>query len=58
MAPYSRRDALKNLAGLGAVAMAGQAPLFSAETKSNPIREENARPGTRDWMLATPRIGH
>jgi hypothetical protein len=54
MPDLSRRDALKNLAGFGAVAMAGEAPLFAAE--ANPIREENARPGTREWLLTTPRI--
>ncbi len=56
MAPFTRRNALKNLAGFGAVALAGQTPLFPAEASPNRIREENARPGTREWMLATPRI--
>jgi len=56
MPDFSRRAALKNLAGFGAVAFAGQTPLFSAESKPNLIREENARPGTRDWLLETPRI--
>lgn len=54
MPELTRRDALKNLAGLGAVALAGETRLFAAET--NPIREENARSGTRDWILVTPSI--
>ncbi len=56
MTDFSRRAALKNLTGFGAVALAGQTPLFAAETKPNLIREENARSGTRDWLLTTPRI--
>ena len=56
MTDLSRREALKNLAGLGAAVLAGPGPLLAADAKPNLIREENTRPGTRDWMLATPRI--
>ena len=51
----SRRDILKNLVTAGAAALTGQTPLF-AEGKPSLIRDENARPGTRDWMLTNTRI--
>ena len=51
----SRRDILKNLVSAGAAAFAGQSPLSAAE-KPNLIREENAKPGTRDWMLTNTRV--
>jgi len=54
--PLSRRDALKNLAGLGAAAFAGRTALFAEETKPNLIRSENAKMGTRDWLLTNTRI--
>jgi hypothetical protein len=56
MPPFSRRDALKNLAGFGAAAIAAPSQIFAADAKPNPIREENQQPGTREWMLKTPRI--
>ncbi len=49
----TRRDALKNAAGLAAVALVG--PRVFAE-EGGVIRAENARPGTRDWMLTNARI--
>jgi hypothetical protein len=51
----SRRDILKNLVTAGAAALTGQTPLF-AEGKPSLIRDENAKPGTRDWMLTNTRI--
>ena len=48
---FTRREAIHTLAGLGLTA------LTSAEEKrSQVIREENARPGTRDWMLAKTHV--
>lgn len=48
----SRRDALKQVTGATALALAGL-PLTArgAGAASNPILDENAKPGTRDWML-------
>lgn len=51
--PLSRRDAFKSAAGLAVAALHGRA---FAQAPHNPITEENARPGTRDWMLQTTRI--
>ena len=51
----TRRTALKGLAGAGAVAaLAGCAGLPAG--RRNRIAEENAKPGTRDWMLTNTRI--
>ena len=51
----SRRDLLKGMAGLGAAALAGCAPLRrNVEPGSGPsdrVRLENQKPGTRDWLL-------
>ena len=49
----SRRDALKRAMGATAAALSG-APLTAraAAPVSNRIREENAKPGTREWMLS------
>ncbi len=38
------------LSTTGAVALSG--PLLAAEGQANAIQRENAKPGTRDWMLA------
>jgi hypothetical protein len=59
-----RREALGRIAGAlaaGAVPLTvpgGSAadPPGAGEEGSNPIRIENAKPGTRDWLLARPRI--
>lgn len=58
MEPISRRDAVKNLAGLGAAAALGPAALAGAATRANEnlIERENARPGTRDWMLTKTQV--
>jgi len=53
----TRRDALKQIAGTAGLATAGWsiagAPLVaSASEASNTIRDENAKSGTRDWMLS------
>ena len=50
----TRRDALKNLAGFGAAALAGD--VFGADATPDLIRMENAKPGTRDWLLTNTRI--
>jgi hypothetical protein len=51
----SRRTALKGLAGAGAAAaLAGCATLPGGRREQ--IVRENARPGTRDWMLTQPRV--
>ncbi|MEA3208270.1 MAG: hypothetical protein QOE70_1327 [Chthoniobacter sp.] len=50
----TRRGALKSVAGIAAAAFAPQLG-FTAPPRDL-IREENARPGTRDWMLARTRI--
>src|SRR5688572_6068345 len=51
----TRRDAVKDLAALGAVALA--TPAFAAEGDAkNAIQRENERPGTRDWMLTKSSI--
>jgi hypothetical protein len=53
----SRRDALKHVTGATAAALAGL-PLVAraAADASNPVRDENAKPGTRDWMLSKTRV--
>lgn len=50
----TRREAVAQLAA-GALAAVGSTSL-AAESKSSAIQQENARPGTRDWMLAKTRI--
>jgi hypothetical protein len=54
MPHLSRRTVLKNLAGFGAAALAHQT--FAADEHSNVVRGENAKSGTRDWLLANARI--
>ncbi len=60
-AGHTRRDVLKQVTATTALTLTGlplsigslaAAPLLA----SNRIREENARPGTRDWMLAKTAI--
>src|SRR5262245_32400377 len=69
-AGISRRDLLKGVAGLGAVSALAGCAITSTRPTSQPspsphqpqlarsdlIRRENERPGTRDWMLANTRI--
>jgi hypothetical protein len=51
----SRRDLLKASLGLGALAcLPGCATTIAAKTDL--IRRENSRPGTRDWMLTHTRV--
>lgn len=61
----NRRDAVKTMAGTGAVMAAGsiltQTPTLGhmpqqAPKSENRIALENAKPGTRDWMLNNTRI--
>lgn len=47
-----RRDACKRLAAFGAASLV--APVFAAE--KNVVETENAKPGTKDWMLTKTRI--
>jgi len=54
MPHYTRRDALKAAASAAAAA-AFTSPLRAA-SRGDLIRAENARPGTREWMLTNPRI--
>lgn len=51
--PLSRREALKGAGGLALAALQGS--VFAAESR-NVIAEENARPGTPDWMLRKTRV--
>ena len=55
----SRRDLLKSGAASLAFATGVQIPTrkaAAAPTGDNPIRKENAKPGTRDWMLTNTYI--
>jgi hypothetical protein len=49
---FTRRDVLKLAAGTAGVAWTSLPLLSHAAETTNPIRQENARPGTRDWMLS------
>ncbi|MBX7072309.1 MAG: hypothetical protein K1X71_04110 [Pirellulales bacterium] len=57
---FDRRRLLKGASAAGAAALVAQWPLARAESppprQSELIRAENARPGTRDWMLQNTRI--
>jgi hypothetical protein len=49
----TRRQALKQVTGATALALAGLPLSARAKTPAaNPVQQENARPGTRDWMLS------
>jgi hypothetical protein len=56
----TRRDLIKGVVGLGAIsAISGCAtngPQHVTSPASDLIRRENAKPGTRDWMLTNTRI--
>ena len=53
----TRRDVLKQMTGAAALALT-QLPALAAVASSTPnrIQEENAKPGTRDWMLVNTAI--
>ncbi|MFP6673300.1 MAG: twin-arginine translocation signal domain-containing protein [Pirellulaceae bacterium] len=48
-----RRDLIKGTAaaGLAFTVGVGGEPQAAAPADDNPIRKENAKPGTRDWLL-------
>src|SRR5688572_13573545 len=48
---FTRRETIHTLAGLGLAAMARGEP-----ERRRIIEAENAKPGTRAWMLAKPRV--
>ena len=54
-----RRDVIKGAATAGLLAASGTYPLaFAAQSRSSTsdlIRQENAKPGTRDWLLTKTR---
>jgi hypothetical protein len=50
-AHLSRRELLKSTAAAGVVLAAGIEGIAAAPAADNPIRKENAKPGTRDWLL-------
>ena len=53
---FSRREAIKGLAGLGATAMLAGCVHAPGEKNRDLIRRENERPGTRDWMLQKTKV--
>lgn len=55
MEPVSRRQAMQDLALLG-VGLSATVASAGDGTPLNRIQAENARPGTRDWMLSSTRI--
>lgn len=55
----NRRSALRSMASAGSIAcgLAATPPLLSAaKDKSTAVQIENARPGTREWLLTNTRI--
>jgi hypothetical protein len=52
----TRRDWLTGTLGLGALAALPGCASPGSSTQPDLVRVENARPGTRDWMLQRPRI--
>ncbi len=46
-----RRDLIKGTAAVGLALTVGVEGTFAAPATDNPIRKENAKPGTRDWLL-------
>jgi hypothetical protein len=52
----SRRQALKQAACTGALTLTGIAAAPDEALATNPIQRENARAGTREWLLKHPRI--
>lgn len=51
----TRRTAVKQIAGLSAAAIAARSGV-AADSTENLIQKENAKPGTRDWILTNTRI--
>jgi hypothetical protein len=49
----TRREILKSMAGAGIAAIGG---CTSRGAKSDLVREENAKPGTSDWILTNTRV--
>jgi hypothetical protein len=54
--PFSRRAALKTIAGFAAGAVAGRAGSLVGADRANLVHAENTNGGTREWMLGAPRI--
>lgn len=52
----TRREMLRGLAAVGMAAAGPSVSLHGAQPASNPVAQENRRPGTRDWMLRQTRI--
>src|SRR5688572_16522463 len=52
----TRRDLLKGALGVGALAVLPGCGTMGGPAKSNLVRLENEKPGTRDWMLKNTRI--
>lgn len=54
----SRRNVIKGLAGIGALPAVSNIAFAASPPTSPPdlIRQENAKPGTRDWMLTNTRV--
>ncbi len=54
-----RRELIKGAAAAGLIAATGSQPLVNAaenkSARSNLIKRENAKPGTRDWLLTKTR---
>jgi hypothetical protein len=51
-----RRDLLRGIVGAGAASALGCAGQQAAARQPDLIRRENAKPGTRDWILTNTRI--
>ncbi len=60
MNEYTRRDTLKKMTSVGTAALAGRLSGALAAQPEKPlpgiITDENAKPGTRDWMLTKTKI--
>jgi hypothetical protein len=54
--PLSRRDAVARMAAVGSATVLGAARAAAAPAGSGPIQAENARPGTREWMITNVAI--
>ena len=59
MPQLDRRQLIRGLAGMGALAALEPAALFSAEDRPDRerIKAENDREGTLDWQLTYTQIG-
>ncbi|MBL9136131.1 MAG: twin-arginine translocation signal domain-containing protein [Verrucomicrobiales bacterium] len=54
--PIDRRHLLKGLAAAAAVSAFPGTGCHTTSRTDNPVRRENARPGTRDWQLSKTRV--